>query len=248
MKKKNILIIFIFVIVLLLVVLGYKVLLLNKYKAQEVIINTNNIFDEVLTISTEVEVTDNETLKIEKLSIKNNFKEYVDSETNSNLKVKYDSEGKVTSFYSISKANQYINMLNSNSFNLYTDNEDKNYNYETEESMKIYLEKNKIENDIDLLKYIKDKYYIKNNILMSKEIIKNNFLINCLVEVTLPEFEKIVLIDGMITGYIINMKNSNTKEIHLLYNEEQYILSLSGEEITNREFIINLLQTVKFNG
>lgn len=248
MKKKNILIIFIVMIVLLLVVLGYKELLLNKYKAQGVIINTNNIFDEVLTISAEVEVTDNEMLKIEKLSIKNNFKEYVESSTNSNLKVKYDSEGKVTSFYSISKANQYINMLNSNSFNLYPDHEEKNYNYETEESMQIYLKKNKIENDIDLLKYIKDKYYIKNNIFMSKETIKNNFLINCLVEVALPEFEEIVLIDGMITGYIINMKNSNAKEIHLLYNEEQYILSLSGEDITNREFIINLLETVKFNG
>ena len=74
MKKKNILIIFIFMIILLLVVLGYKLLLLNKYKVQGVIINTNNIFDELLTISTEVEVTDNEMLKIEKLSIKNNFK------------------------------------------------------------------------------------------------------------------------------------------------------------------------------
>ena len=44
MKKKNILIIFIVMIVLLLVVLGYKELLLNKYKAQGVLINTNNIF------------------------------------------------------------------------------------------------------------------------------------------------------------------------------------------------------------
>lgn len=248
MKKKNIFKIFVGIFILLLIILCYKVFILNKYISEEIMINTTNIFDEVLTINNEVAVIDSEILKFEKLSIKNYFKEYVDSETNFNTKIKYDNEGNIISFYSISKAEQYINILNFNSFNLYSNNDEKKYKYETEKDMKEYLQNNKIENDVGLLKYIKDNYYIKNNIFMSKKTMENNFLINSLVEVTLPEFEKIILIDGRITGYIINMKNSNIKEIHMLYNNEQYILSLYGKEITNNEFISNLLETVKFNG
>lgn len=248
MKKKNLFKIFVVMFVLLLIILCYKIFILNKYTSQKVMINTDNIFAEVLTINNKVEVKDSEILKFEKLSIKNYFKEYVESETNSNFEVKYDNDGNVISFYSISKSNQYINLLNLNSFNLYINDDEKNYNYETEEDMQVYLKNNEIENDIGLLKHIKDNYYIKNNIFMSEKTMKNNYLINSLVEVTLPQFEKIVLLDGRITGYIITMNNLNIKEIHMLYNEEQYILVLSGPEITNNEFIVDLLETVKFNG
>ena len=36
------------------------------------------------------------------------------------------------------------------------------------------------------------------------------------------------------------------KEIHLLNNDIQYIITLSGDKITNDKFIIELLKTVKF--
>ena len=42
------------------------------------------------------------------------------------------------------------------------------YNFNTEESIKDYLKDKKIENDIDLLNYVKNNYYIKNNIFMLK--------------------------------------------------------------------------------
>ena len=248
MKIKNVLKFFAILVALLLIILGYKIILLNKYKSEKVMINTNDIFGGVLTINKKQEVADNEIIKFENLSIKNYFKEYVENEGDSDIKVKYDNDGKVISFYSISKTSQYIDMLNFNSFDLYSASDDGKYNFETEESMKLYLKNNAIENDIDFLKYIKNNYYIKNNIFMSRSTIKNNFLINCFVEVTLPDFETISLIDGIIKGYMINMKNPNTKEIHMLYNDQQYILLLSGEEIANKEFISNMLETVKFDG
>lgn len=247
MKQKIVFKIFIVMVVLMLIILGYKIFILNNYMSQELLINTDKIFNEVITIKKEKEIVDSEILKFEKLSIKNYFKEYVESENNINFKVKYDDEGNVISFYSISKFDQYINLLNLNSFMLYNPADKKNYNFETEEDMRVYLKKRKIENDVDLLRYVKDNYYIKNNIFMSKKTMKNNFLINSLVEVAMPQFENIVLLNGRVTGYIINMNDSNIKEIHMLYGGEQYILVLSGEEITNNEFINDLLETVKFN-
>lgn len=206
---------------MLLAFLGYKVFLLNKYKANERTLDTNTIFIETVTISNDKEVDD--VITYEELSIKNWFNEFEEHKTNSNLKAKYDAEGNVVSAYSISKENQYVNLLDS-------------------------LKNDNIKNDIDLLKYVKDNYFIKNTIFTSKKTMETNYSINYFVDNALPEFESISLINGNITGYIINMKNVNTREIHLLYNNEQYILSLFGEDITNTEFITNLLETVKFNG
>ena len=112
--------------------------------------------------------------------------------------------------------------------------------------MKDYLNKNNIKNDIDLLKHIKEKYYIKSYIYTPIKTMKSNYIINSFVQIALPEFKNIVLVKGDNTnGYIINTKS--VSEIHLLYNDDQYIITLSGNEITNKEFINNLLETISFN-
>ena len=80
---------------------------------------------------------------------------------------------------------------------------------------------------------------------MNTETIKNNFLINSFVEVTLPDFKNITLIDGRISGYIINVPSTKAKEIHILDNDVQYIITLSGDSITNSDFIMELLETIK---
>ena len=36
------------------------------------------------------------------------------------------------------------------------------------------------------------------------------------------------------------------KEIHLINGSDKYIITLSGEDITNDEFVRNLLESVKF--
>ena len=53
------------------------------------------------------------------------------------------------------------------------------------------------------------------------------------------------MIDGKIQGYIINTNNS-IKEIHVLNGKTQYIILLSGEIITNKEFINDLLESITF--
>lgn len=237
------------IVIMIVIIIGfvsYKLFLLNKYKSEKVLINRESIFNEILTINELENTKDSERLSFEGLTIKNYFKEYTESENSPIFKVKYNDDGEVNSFYSISKYDHYINFLNLNSFEIYDENDNINYDFSTEENTKKYLKEKNINNDIDLLNYIKDNYYIENNLFMSKKAMINNYLINSFVELTLPDFENIVLINGQINGYIINIKNTNVKEIHIIHEDAQYILTLCGEEITKKEFIIELLKTIKF--
>ena len=244
-KNKIFLIVGIVVVVILILILINKLLILNNFKSEVRNLNLENIFDETINVVNYNEIKSDEIFNYEELTMKNYFKEYKENVNNSNMRVKYDAKGKVESFYSIDKIQQYIDMLNLNSFKLYIEEDSNDYNFNTEESMKDYLKDKKIENDIDLLNYVKNNYYVKNNIFMNTETIKNNFLINSFVEVTLPDFKNITLIDGRISGYIINVPSTKAKEIHILDNDVQYIITLSGDSITNSDFIMELLETIK---
>lgn len=244
-KNKIFLIVGIVVVVILVLILINKLLILNNFKSEVRNLNLENIFDETINVVNYNEIKSDEIFNYEELTMKNYFKEYKENVNNPNMRVKYDAKGNVESFYAIDKTQQYIDMLNLNSFKLYIEEDSNDYNFNTEESMKDYLKDKKIENDIDLLNYVKNNYYIKNNIFMNRETIKNNFLINSFVEVTLPDFKNITLIDGRISGYIINVPSTKAKEIHILDNDVQYIITLSGDSITNSEFIMELLETIK---
>lgn len=244
-KNKIFLIVGIVVVVILILILINKLLILNNFKSEVRNLNLENIFDETINVVNYNEIKSDEIFNYEELTMKNYFKEYKENVNNSNMRVKYDAKGKVESFYSIDKIQQYIDMLNLNSFKLYIEEDSNNYNFNTEESTKNYLKDKKIENDIDLLNYVKNNYYVKNNIFMNTETIKNNFLINSFVEVTLTDFKNITLIDGRISGYIINVPSTKAKEIHILDNDVQYIITLSGDSITNSDFIMELLETIK---
>ena len=238
MKKKLIIKLIIFIILMCFIVFKYVVLL--NYKTENIPIDNDSIFNETININ--YKESDNQT-SFGNMTYNNYFSDYVTKE-NTNFKVKYNSDNKVESFYNISKEKQYIYILNNNSLSLFADKEVSSF--ETEKYMKDYLNKNNIKNDIDLLKHIKEKYYIKSYIYTPIKTMKSNYIINSFVQIALPEFKNIVLVKGDNTnGYIINTKS--VSEIHLLYNDDQYIITLSGNEITNKEFINNLLETISFN-
>ena len=238
MKKKLIIKLIIFIILMCFIVFKYVVLL--NYKTENIPIDNDSIFNE--TINIKYKESNNQT-SFENMTYNNYFSDYVTKE-NTNFKVKYNSDNKVESFYNISKEKQYIYILNNNSLSLFADKEVSSF--ETEKYMKDYLNKNNIKNDIDLLKHIKEKYYIKSYIYTPIKTMKSNYIINSFVQIALPEFKNIILVKGDNTnGYIINTKS--VSEIHLLHDENQYIITLSGNEITNKEFINNLLETISFN-
>ena len=234
MKKK---IICITIILVLAIFFAYKSYMLIKYRSEKVTLDKGLIFKETLTIE------NNSNSK----TIEEYFEGYEELENNSNFKVKYNDEGEVESFYTLANIEQYVNLLNINSFELYTDDSIKK-NYNTEKDMKDYLSKNKINNDIDLLKHIKENYYFKNNLFTCSKTMKNNYILNNFVLSTLPTFKEIVLIDGSINGYIIVINTSSEKpikEVHILNEDKQYIIFLAGNDITSTEFITELLETVK---
>ncbi len=139
-------------------------------------------------------------------------------------------------------------MLNTNSFELFSDNKENDISYETEKNMKEFLDKNNIKDDVDLLNYIKKNYYFKNNIFTCTKTMRNNYIFNSLILVAFPEFKNITLVNGSIRGYIINTASSqNIKEIHLLYNNSQYIITLFGEDITNDDFVKELITSISFS-
>ena len=176
------------------------------------------------------------------MTFKNYFEGY---EEKNNFKVKYDENGNIKSYYSISKTEQYIDMLNINSFKIYTDKDLNEYDYKTTESMKQILKNNNINNDVDFLNYIKLNYHHhSSNIFTKVETIKNNFIINEFVNVTLLNYDELILINRNLSGFIF--VNQNMKEIHLINGSDKYIITLSGEDITNDEFVRNLLESIKF--
>lgn len=240
MKKKNLIIGIITVILLILLV--NKVLILNEYKSEKRGIDQNNFLSKVISILYYVEPSEAEIATYEEITFKNYFEGY---ENNNNFKVKYDENGNIKSYYSISKTEQYIDMLNINSFKIYTDKDLNEYDYKTTESMKQILKNNNINNDVDFLNYIKLNYHHhSSNIFTKVETIKNNFIINEFVNVTLLNYDELILINRNLSGFIF--VNQNMKEIHLINGSDKYIITLSGEDITNDEFVRNLLESVKF--
>ena len=252
MKKKIILI----VVVLLVLVLAFQLIMFKRYESVEVQINKDAIFNQTLTV-------ENDSDSIELIPFVNmnygNFFDGFEKQPGGNFTVKRDERGEVIAYYSIFREEQYIKKLSVNSFLVTAtlvevDNS-------TEKNMQDFLDKNNIKNDIDLFKYLKEHYYIKNNIFTCYKTMRNNYILNTFVEVSLPSYDNITLLNGSVNGYIINTKrniglegeyvdfntNIGIREIHLLNNDDQYIITLYGEEISNDEFVNNLLKTISFN-
>lgn len=225
----------------------YKFFMLQKYSTENININNELIFNETMNIKYN---QNKDFVSFDEMSYFNYFSDYISRE-GASFKVKYDENGKVNSFYNIAKEKQYIHVLNINSFMLMSTEENKNgtIDYSTDKSMKEFLNKNEIKDDIDLIKYIKNNYYLNSNLFTPLNKLRNNYIINSLMQVAFAEFESITLINGdEIRGYMINIKTTaNVKEIHLLHNDNQYIITLGGNEIINIQFINSLLESIKFN-
>lgn len=246
MKKRiNFISISLLIIIVLSFFITYKFVMLKTYKVEKTNIDNTSIFNE--TINIKYNKPNNATL-FEEMSYYNYFEDYINKE-DADFNVKYNENGEIDSFYSITKQKQYINVLNIDSFSLVTEKEKDNTNYSTDKHMKKYMNDNKIYNDIDLLKHIKNNYYLNTSIFNSLKTMKINYIINNFVLVALPQFESVTLINGeKVTGYITNIKSTTSiKEIHLLNHDNQYIITLSGNEITTTQFIQELLESISFN-
>lgn len=227
------------VVAFLLFGIIYKLVLLNKYHVDEVNYNTTGIFKETITVNHQ-ETPINE-FTYEDIIIKDDFSNY---EYNGYFYIKKNENNNVDAAFSINKSDEYYMTLCDENLN---DENDKTILF-NEEDRKKFVQENNIKSDIDLLKYIKEHYYLKSSIFNSIKTLKNNYIINSFVSsIPISEDENYTttLINGDVTGYINNI-NVQTKEIHILHDNKQYIIVLLGKEFTNNDYVISLLKSIKF--
>ena len=199
------------------------------------------VFNRELIISNSDEEVEKLVLKMEDapydISFRNDFKDY---ETRENAFVRYVND-EVSSSIIYGAGPQYINLLASKEL-LIDGSDDQIF---TEEDRISFLEENNINDDIELLDYLKNNYYFESTIFTPSKKIKRNYMLNELVSVGYPTFESITLIKGSYHGYIFNI-NDHIREVHLLKDDYQYYFSLIGNDLMLDEYVIGLISTIDF--
>lgn len=232
-------------LLIVLVALGitYKLVLLKNYYVEEVKFNKDTIFNQTIIVK---HTDDNDKVfTYEDMVLKDDFSDW---ERRSSYYVYLNENKEVSKAISIGKDKQYYLDLRSDSYVAGDGAED----IFTESDRVKFVNDHNIHSDIDLYNYIKDNYYFSSGIFNSIKKIKQNFIVNSFVAYTALISEeynpdtRITLIDGDLKGYINNV-NEKIKGIHILHNDEQYIITLLGEEMINNEYITNLLNSISFN-
>ena len=230
------------VLFLIISFLLYKLYILNKYHVEKINLDTTGIFSDTVTIK--YEKTKDKTFKYEELIIKDDF---TNLQKKDNFYIKYNKNNEMEKAISIYKSEQYNKLLYDGSIIIENDND-----YFTIENRDDFLNDNNILNDIDLFNYIKKNYYFESDIFTSKKKVKENYILNNFIKnenyltSTTSKFNSITLIDGDIRGYILNITDT-IKEIHILHNNDQYIISLMGNDFVKDDYVISLLKTIRFD-
>ena len=239
MKKRIILLI----ILAILIFIAYKEYMLIKYSTNEVEIKTTEIFKDEISITSK---DYKDLFTYENISFKNDFKDYVKNDND--WYIKKDKDNRVTSAIYITKMSQYYNLLTDGNLEMFNSDENKEIvdTFFKEKDKNRFIKEKNISSDIDLLNYIKDNYYFKNNILTCSKEIKENYIINSFVEIVLPTFSKITLINKDLSGYIFHA-SEKIRQIHILNNNRQFIITLVGENLVKDEYITNFLESIKIS-
>ncbi len=239
MKNKKLIIIMV-VITLIVLLVGfftiYKINLLSKYSDKNLessfkdISNNYKIIDE-LTINTNI--VDN-YIDLDEVKIRNDFSNYEQEFVANEIErvKRYISKDDNSSYFSIGISIPYLDYYEREGFitnELYTNYNDRLY----------FLNKYKINNDIDLIKFIgSDKY--KRNIFTSEKDLKGILSVYSVAKVF--NFKNITLIKGDYEGFMYEAM-TNVREVNLYKNGKRYIFMFAGNEFT-KEKVQDLLNTI----
>lgn len=178
------------------------------------------------------------------VKLRNDFENYTKIKDNWFSKYYLYNEKSIESAVWIGQTPQYINIFTSDLMTLYSLDGTSGRGNFTDADRKYFLLRNDINNDLDFLEYIRNNYYIENNLLTSNRSIKENYAVNLFVSVVIPSIESITTITGDYTGYIFNIKD-NIREVHILRNDKSYIFTFFGNDLTSNEYINDLLSTLE---
>lgn len=260
-KKKNRIVLLITILVVLLCCFfTYKGIALYVYSAEPLeeqflsfVDGLNN--QDKMTI-TYKPVIEEDYLVYEEMKIRNDFVSYIkkegtEEEYNSLIYYLNDENGKLKSSFWYGKSNTYLDLFSSQSIIVFgVDNSKVTNSFLNDENLfnssdrNEFLVKNNINNDIDFLNFIKDNYYLKNNIFTSVEDMKQNYAYNIFVNIMATSFSKITIIEGKYDGYIFNYDYEiPVKEVNILKNNKRYVFTFIGKEFTDN-YIKDVLDTL----
>ena len=104
-----------------------------------------------------------------------------------------------------------------------------------------FLSKHNIENDIDLIKYIREREKLNCTFFTPLISIKENYFFN-FIEATLPDINNVTYIEGDIEGYII--EEDGYKMACIVKDDKLYCLTFFKLEYFNDEIIEDVLKSL----
>lgn len=241
MKKRNIFLIGIIILVIIIfLVIGYKSYILYTYDISKNTVGNylekanNYILHDDISLQYGQDVED--FLEINNIKIRNDFKEFTLNEEQSNDNsvkyILYDELGKVDASFWISTTDTYINIF-------------KNDQILKSETLKI-LDKYDIINDEELFNFLSSYKPISRNLLTNTSKIKEDYYINYMMLVMLPEIDKSTRIVGYDGGYIFDL-NDDFKEISIIKNDKRYVFTFTNSEYFTDEYVEELVNTIVIN-
>ena len=178
-----------------------------------------------------------------KIKVKNYFNDFEigDSDTNYEYYMLYNDDGKIkaafmfgqfeTQLYNIDRFDKDSQYYEFNFFPLYISSMLRNH----------YLDKYNIKNDVDLIKYIRERKKIECNFLSSITTIKENYFFNY-IETVLPDLDNITYLEGDYEGYMF--ESDSYKQACIIKDDKLYCLTFYKLEYFDDEKISDILNSV----
>lgn len=196
-------------------------------------------FKDSITIENKY-LEDSNYLVFKNMKIRNDFKNFkekvYENEPSNDFKryMLYDEDNKVKAVFMLGK-------YYTNTYMLKNDPTFFDSRISNKEVSKV-LNKNNINNDIELYNYLRANAKRRANIFTSIKKMREIYIINYLVAVMFPKVESLTKIEGDYEGFIYNLKDG--KEIDILIGDNKYTFTFLKKDYFTDNYINELLNTV----
>lgn len=247
-RIKFLILVTIFYILLYVVLKLFIVYTQDLYMDNQVYDKTYNI-GKVLQISSYTKEEQEQTEYFEtssdnfKMKVKNYFKDFElgDSDYNYEYYILYDDTNNVSSAFMMGQFETQLHYIKTydessyyyefNHFPLYISNLLREY----------YLNKYKIKDDVDLIKFIRERKKINCNFITPIVTIKENYFFN-FVETNLPELDNITYLEGDLEGYMY--ETDSFKQACIIKNDKLYCLTFYKLDYFTEDKIEDVLRSL----
>lgn len=190
--------------------------------------NEENVF-----IINQVKTNNNDYLKYKDMKVKDVFKEFKKVEDYDENMISYrlednDYKDGVKASFSMGVSKSYVDMFIEG-----IDDIGKFRNISIDDRKRI-IKENKIENDLDFIRFIKKYKNVKNNIFTSVKKMKENFYVAYFINYNFYKSNDFRFIDGDYVGFMTNNIDNDNKyeprlvEVIIFKNNKRYFLIFSG--------------------